>query len=127
MFHCVFLGVCNNCIACINAELHGCVCVCFRCFFSTVILKMLSQKYACMCYDAVLCRFFRFGPRITKHRAWPLPSDCSWHMSRQVWNMQYLDGGHWDSDPQKCVFGEVYKKVVACLEESDTGTRGSSK
>eukprot|EP00435_Cladocopium_sp_Y103_P058707 s857_g20.t1 len=24
----------------------------------------------------------------------------------RVWNMQFLDGGHWDSDPQKCVFGE---------------------
>ena len=31
--------------------------------------------------------------------------------------MQFLDGGHWDSDPQKCVFGEVYKKVMSCLEE----------
>eukprot|EP00438_Fugacium_kawagutii_P025163 Skav208317 [mRNA] locus=scaffold897:586300:593091:+ [translate_table: standard] len=42
----------------------------------------------------------------------------------EVWNMQYLDGGHWDSDPQKCVFGEVYKKVVACLEESDPWDKG---
>lgn len=31
--------------------------------------------------------------------------------------MQYLDGGHWDPDPEKCIFGEVYKKVVTCLEE----------
>ena len=35
----------------------------------------------------------------------------------QVWNMQFLDGGHWDSDPQKCVFGEVYKKVMSSLED----------
>ena len=31
--------------------------------------------------------------------------------------MQFLDGGHWDSDPQKCVFGEVYKKVMSSLED----------
>ncbi|CAE7264886.1 CFAP251 [Symbiodinium natans] len=34
-----------------------------------------------------------------------------------VWNMQFLDGGHWDGDPSKCVSGEVYARVVHCLEE----------
>ena len=38
-------------------------------------------------------------------------------MVHKVWNMQFLDGGHWDADPQKCVFGEVYKKVISCLED----------
>ncbi|CAK9035313.1 unnamed protein product [Durusdinium trenchii] len=42
-----------------------------------------------------------------------------------VWNMQFLDGGHWDADPQKCVFGEVYKKVISCLE--DVGYEVQSK
>eukprot|EP00913_Durusdinium_trenchii_P011055 g10378.t2 len=36
-----------------------------------------------------------------------------------VWNMQFLDGGHWDADPQKCVFGEVYKKVQSKQINSD--------
>eukprot|EP00434_Breviolum_minutum_P017246 symbB.v1.2.015224.t1/scaffold1115.1/size137032/9 len=31
--------------------------------------------------------------------------------------MQYLDGGHWDVEPQKCVFGEVYQKVMSSLKE----------
>ena len=31
--------------------------------------------------------------------------------------MQYLDGGHWDVEPQKCVFGEVYQKVMSSLKD----------
>lgn len=46
-----------------------------------------------------------------------IPLDKIWPSMAQVWNMQFLDGGHWDSDPQKCVFGEVYKKVMSSLEE----------
>lgn len=38
--------------------------------------------------------------------------------------MQFLDGGHWDSDPQKCVFGEVYKKVMSSLEELGANLTG---
>ncbi|CAE7506923.1 dsaVM [Symbiodinium sp. CCMP2592] len=34
-----------------------------------------------------------------------------------VWNMQFLDGGHWDADPTKCRNGEVYTRVIRCLEE----------
>ncbi|OLQ09777.1 Modification methylase ScrFIA [Symbiodinium microadriaticum] len=34
-----------------------------------------------------------------------------------VWNMQFLDGGHWDADPAKCLNGEVYTRVLRCLEE----------
>lgn len=41
-------------------------------------------------------------------------SDLTWD---KVWNMQYLDGGHWDVEPQKCVFGEVYQKVMSSLKD----------
>ena len=41
-------------------------------------------------------------------------SDLAWD---KVWNMQYLDGGHWDVEPQKCVFGEVYQKVMSSLKD----------
>ena len=40
--------------------------------------------------------------------------DLGWD---KVWNMQYLDGGHWDVEPQKCVFGEVYQKVMSSLKD----------
>ncbi|CAE8594511.1 unnamed protein product, partial [Polarella glacialis] len=35
-----------------------------------------------------------------------------------VWNMQFLDGGQWDKDKEKWVFGDIFKKVLACLEQA---------
>lgn len=38
--------------------------------------------------------------------------------------MQYMDGGHWDVEPQKCVFGEVYQKVMSSLKDGLCGLVG---
>ena len=33
-----------------------------------------------------------------------------------VWNMQFLGEGQWDKDQDKWVYGDVFKTIVACLE-----------
>jgi len=35
-----------------------------------------------------------------------------------VWNLQYIDGGHWDRDSSKCVYGHAFRRVLACLEQA---------
>eukprot|EP00928_Gymnodinium_smaydae_P060457 TRINITY_DN4412_c0_g2_i1.p1 TRINITY_DN4412_c0_g2~~TRINITY_DN4412_c0_g2_i1.p1 ORF type:complete len:496 (+),score=113.59 TRINITY_DN4412_c0_g2_i1:124-1488(+) len=35
-----------------------------------------------------------------------------------VWNMQFIDGGQWDKDESKWVYGAVYEQVMSCLRQA---------
>eukprot|EP00439_Symbiodinium_sp_Y106_P053773 s1972_g7.t1 len=39
------------------------------------------------------------------------------HARHSIADQVFLDGGHWDADPTKCRNGEVYTRVLRCLEE----------
>mmetsp|Transcript_23213 Transcript_23213/g.65910 ORF Transcript_23213/g.65910 Transcript_23213/m.65910 type:complete len:1084 (-) Transcript_23213:29-3280(-) len=35
-----------------------------------------------------------------------------------VWNLQFLDGGQWDKDERKCVYGNCFKNIIHCLQQA---------